>query len=527
MGKPGKDIYTAFLMVFVLFSVLFADSSKKPAPLESTGSSPFKNNVVGQIHIVMKDSDWQDLKSNALSRQYVRANFLYDGQFYENVAVRTKGEGTLASSVASGRLPLKIDFNFFNVAQEFHGIKKLSLNNCFNDPSFMREVLGYWLFEQMGIPTPKSALADVWVNETHLGLYTMVEQVDKTFLRNHFADSKGDLYKPQGQAGALNWTKKDITSASKNSRPKMDLNVNVGGTRLGRLVTVLQKEEVNGSGKLSPEANQSPSAGIGRVENAHNETAAGIPATDGDLLSQMSLKTNENTSKHKALFRLIDVLNNCPDKSFPTEIEKVLNVDQVLRFLAVSVLMVHTDNYTGSGQNYYLYEDKGKFTLIPWDLNEAFGGYNAGIAGYTADLNIDSLVNSTNKPLISRLLAYKPYVQKYHQYIEKLLEGPFAEGKIEARIDEIANVISPYVSTDERKFFSLRDFKRSVGWDITSDSSGLTTTAEEKKDAVNGATRTNVPFLKEFIKQRRLSVNKQLAGWRSSRNEQTNQAVTR
>jgi hypothetical protein len=505
MRKPKKGIFTAFLMVFVLFSALFGAGHEKTALTEPTGNSLFKSNHIAKINILIKDSDWQDFQANALSKQYVRANFIYDGQICENVAVRTKGQGALASSIASGRLPLKIDFNFFNSKKEFLGIKKLCLNNCSNDPSFMREVLGYWLFEKMGIPTPKNAFADVWVNDTHLGLYTMVEQIDKLFLHNHFTSAKGDLYEAQGKAGTLNWTKKDINSVSKNNHPKVDLNINVGGARLGRLVTVLQKEGFNGSGKLLPEANQSPYA-----ENKNNETRTTPAAVKEDLLSQMSLKTNENTCNNKALFRLLDVLNNCPDKSFPTEIAKVLNVDQVLRFLAVSVLMVHMDNYIGSGQNYYLYEDKGKFSLIPWDLNEAFGGYKAGIPGYTAQLNIDFLVSCSNKPLAARLLAHKPYLQKYHQYIEQLLEGPFAQGRIEAQIDEIASMISPFVKADERKFCSLDDFNRSIGLDST---------VESSRPASSQTKETKVPPLKEFIRQRRLSANKQLLALRSAKKE--------
>jgi spore coat protein CotH len=504
-----------FGIIFLMLMSLFADSRGKTAALESTAKNWFENSsYVADIHIVMKESDWQELLSNASAKQYVRANFSCDRQMYENVAVRPKGEGSLLSSVTIGRIPLKIDFNFFNVGQEFRGIKKLSLNNCYNDPSMMREVLGYWLYEQMGVPTPKRAFADVWVNDIHLGLYTMVEQIDKTFLRNHFAGSKGDLYKPAGAAGALGWTKKDMdekSPVSKSSHPKIDLDVKVGGARLGRLVTVLQKEGFNGSQRLLSDANAT-TTGANRSGTKSSEA-------DGDLLEQMSVKTNENTTKHKPLFKLLEALNNCPDKSFPTEIEKVLNVDQSLRYFAVSTLMVHLDNYTGSGQNYYLYEDNGKFTLIPWDLNEAFGGYSTGIEGNPADYNVDSLVNNKDRPLISRLLAYKPYLDKYHQCLEKLINGPFSV-TIDKRIDEIAYVVEPVVSSDGLKFFGLDDFRKNVGRNIDSGSN-------QSKAAVSeaAAKQTNgykAPLLKEFIKQRRESVAKQLAALRYGQSEKTN-----
>jgi len=46
----------------------------------------------------------------------------------------------------------------------------------------MREVLAYELFDAMGVPVPRTSFVDVWVNDTHLSVYTQVEQVDRTFL---------------------------------------------------------------------------------------------------------------------------------------------------------------------------------------------------------------------------------------------------------------------------------------------------------------------------------------------------------
>jgi len=56
---------------------------------------------------------------------------------------------------------------------------------------------GYELFRQMDIPTPRTSFVDLWVNDTHLGLYTMVEAIDKTLIDNNFADNTGNLYKPE------------------------------------------------------------------------------------------------------------------------------------------------------------------------------------------------------------------------------------------------------------------------------------------------------------------------------------------
>ena len=312
----------------------------------------------------------------------------------------------------------------------------MNFNNGWSDPTFIRETLAYELFEQMGIPTPRTSFVDLWVNDTHLGLYTMVEQVDKTFLSNHFDDNSGNLYKPAMAAGHLNWTEADLGTESTSDD---SLDVNLGGGKLREIMEALglwepEEEEIDFPGVMPPPGMIPPEGML-----PEDRIPGGIPPGDmpprdmppggmpggmpfgqqGNLLEQMALKTNENAPDHSALFRLLDVLNNGPDETFPEEIEKVLDVDQVLRFLAVSAAIVHLDNYIGTGHNYYLYEVDVKFTIIPWDLNMVFGTFNFsldrdGIINFYIDEPTAGAV--ANYPLV-RLLSYQPYLDSYHAYL--------------------------------------------------------------------------------------------------------------
>lgn len=199
---------------------------------------------------------------------------------------------------------------------------------------------------------------------------------------------------------------------------------------------------------------------------------------NSDLVQQMGLKTNENQANHTNLFQFLEVLNNEPDETFVEEIEKVLDVDETLRYLAVSALVVHLDNYIAMGHNYYLYDNNGKFVILPWDLNMAFGTFNYG-------LNTVQLINyyidepsggpMAQRPLIDRLLSYPPYLEKYHDYLEELLDGPFSLEVMEARINKLADLIRPYVEADEMKFFTNRQFEQGIYKEMTSqpDSSGF------------------------------------------------------
>ncbi len=89
--------------------------------------------------------------------------------------------------------------------------------------------------------------------------------------------------------------------------------------------------------------------------------------------STLELKRNEDTSDQSALINFLNQLNNSDDPGAVTDI------DQVLRYLAVSTLLVNLDSYQGGlAHNYYLYEkERYFFTIIPWDLNQSCGGFNS------------------------------------------------------------------------------------------------------------------------------------------------------
>lgn len=138
---------------------------------------------------------------------YVKADVELDGEALEDVGLRFKGNGTYMVSAAGHKRPFKIDFNRFVEDQRFHGLQQLNLHNNVMDPTHLRQALSYPVFQAAGVPAPRTAFAEVRLTiegETEgelLGLYTLVEEVDKAFLRRHFKSSKGLLLKPEGTQG--------------------------------------------------------------------------------------------------------------------------------------------------------------------------------------------------------------------------------------------------------------------------------------------------------------------------------------
>jgi spore coat protein CotH len=74
------------------------------------------------------------------------------------------------------------------------GIERFTFNNMVQDASMAHEQLAYALYEQMGVPVPRTTYARLTVNGTYYGLYTNIETVDRRFLARHFGSNQGQLY---------------------------------------------------------------------------------------------------------------------------------------------------------------------------------------------------------------------------------------------------------------------------------------------------------------------------------------------
>ncbi|MFO8009220.1 MAG: CotH kinase family protein [Dehalococcoidia bacterium] len=213
------------------------------------------------------------------------------------------------------------------------------------------------------------------------------------------------------------------------------------------------------------------------------------------LMDDMRPRLNERPVDHSTLLRLLDVLNNEPDETFPGEIEKVLYVDEALRFLAVQTVLVNLDSYLGRGLNYYLYEIDGRFVMIPWDLNEAFGTYKCGLGKEEIiDFYIDEPTCGPveERPIADRLLSHPPYLETYYSYLDEIINGPFSPGDMEERIDEIAAIIRPYVEQDEMKFYTTDEFETNLGDDVGR-YFGLKSFVEKRGESVAGQLSGELP----------------------------------
>lgn len=153
-------------------------------------------------------------------------------------------------------------------------------------------------------------------------------------------------------------------------------------------------------------------------------------------------------------------------------LETAVDVDEVLRYFTVQVFVMNWDSYLGhTGHNYFLYEENGILSILPWDYNLAFGTYALGMTNPIKDPNI--LINypintpaegevMLNRPLYHNLMKQNAYFDKYHAYFDEFLSEYFENGRFEALLRQTEKLIAPYVQKDPTAFCSFEDHQLGV-----------------------------------------------------------------
>lgn len=89
--------------------------------------------------------------------------------------------------------------------------------------------------------------------------------------------------------------------------------------------------------------------------------------------------TKDDAADMAPLIAFLDFLNNSDDATFAAELPERLDVDEFVTYLAMMQLIENFDDISGPGNNSYLYfaPETEQVTIVPWDMNLAFGSMSA------------------------------------------------------------------------------------------------------------------------------------------------------
>jgi uncharacterized protein (TIGR03437 family) len=154
-----------------------------------TADQFFADSSIHEIRIDINPSDWNRLRATFTTNDYYNIVWTWRNVTLENVGIRSSGLGS--------RSPVKpnfrVDFDRFENLR-FLGLRSVKLDANNQDPTQIRERLTMRFFERLGLPASRQAHARLFVNNQLVGLYAVVESVDKEFLRLRFNEDDGYLY---------------------------------------------------------------------------------------------------------------------------------------------------------------------------------------------------------------------------------------------------------------------------------------------------------------------------------------------
>ena len=486
--KKTDRICCAVLILSLLITVLFMNgealglSAKAAAPGYETRL--FDTSKVHTIDIVM--DDWEDFISSCEDEEYSPCAVVIDGESYKNIAIRAKGNTSLSSvkQLGSQRYSFKLEFDHYDSGKTYHGLDKLCLNNLIQDNTMMKDYLVYRLMGNFGVASPLCSFVYITVNGEDWGLYLAVEGVEDAFLERNYGSNSGELYKPDsmsfggGRGNGKDFDMDDFDFDEAGFEPS-DFENNAGekpdsenfspGDFPGNAQGAFQPpDDETGTPPEKPDGSTQNAA-----EDADGETGSKRPDMPGGGFGGMGSSDvklsyiDDDPDSYANIFdnaktdvtdadeaRLIESLKKL---SSYEDLENVLDIDAVVRYFVVHNFVVNGDSYTGSMiHNYYLYEQGGRLSMLPWDYNLAFGGFQGSDATASVNGPIDDVL--TDRPMQAWIFSSEEYTQLYHETYAEFLQS----ADIQSLIDEAYSLIAPYVAKDPTKFCTYEEFETGV-----------------------------------------------------------------
>jgi hypothetical protein len=225
------------------------------------------------------------------------------------------------------------------------------------------------------------------------------------------------------------------------------------------------------------------------------------------------IKSKDDPKAWADLIRLCKVLNQTPSEQLEKALDPILDIDGVLKYLAVDVSLINNDGYWTRGTDFSLYEDeKGRFHVIPYDMNETIrpgegmgggrggGGFMGPGGGSSGGVRLDPLsgANDSNKPLLYRLMAVPSLRTRFLGYVRDIAEKWMTWEKVSPIVSRYQALIDADVKADTRKLGTYEAFVSGIASESAagSESSGFW----GRRGGMNSAPELS---LKAFMAQRR------------------------
>lgn len=454
----------------------------------------FDTSSILTVNILMDEADWNDMLENATAEEYYQCDVEVNGTTFYRVAIRPKGNTSLtsiASDPTTDRYSFKLEFDHYVDGQTCFGLDKLILNNNYADATNMKEALIYDMYQYLGADASRYNYAKISVNGEYWGVYLALEAVEDSFMLRNYGAQSGELYKPDSMNigggkdfgdfnaddmdfGDIDFGNMDFSNMDFGNMTPPDTQGNTNqanppvasGQPSDDAFDPSQKPDSSGENPAeSPtDSDERPSMnfnfGGGMGGFSMGGSGANLNYTDDELDSYETIWDGEITTTTKADHkRVVTALKNISEGN---DLKDYMDIDNLLRYMAVHVFSVNEDSLSGTmAHNYYLYETGGKLNLIPWDYNLALGGMgSSNDATSVVNDAIDNAFSGTN--FFDTLMEDETYHSQYYAYLQQLVSEYINGGEFDAFYERVRSQIDELVETDPTAFYSYDEYLTAV-----------------------------------------------------------------
>tara|TARA_B100002052_G_C15880151_1_gene598839 strand:- start:339 stop:2120 length:1782 start_codon:yes stop_codon:yes gene_type:complete len=431
-----------YILLFAILPFLtFSQSLYNPQDLYDVPGGLFDEDSLRVIDLEFYMPNYHNYLVNSWyysPSERIPAKLTLNGIVYDSVGVRYKGNSTfcLPNDNQNPKVPYNIDMNHFINDQQLLGYNKIKLANAWMDPTFVKQIVSSNIYRKY-LPTGESNLVKLNVQGNYLGLYVNDESINKQFLKKHFDEKSGPLFKCD--------------------------NID----------------------RFCDTAN-APSAMPPNLFYMGDDTTLYYDSYD--------MKSDYGWEELVKLIKTINIDFSNIDSIL--NVDRTLwafAVNQVIQNLdCYNTYYVH---------NYYLYQTKdGLFQMIPWDLDNSFSGAIMGwdywnqsnIYEYDPYFTGPSLGGSTQpwdeRPLLYNLLNDPHYRKIYTAHLNTIIEESLDTSIIKSNIDKLQFLAYNAANQDNNKAFSMNDYFENANnaiWTVWGFGGILSTVNERKQFLLN------------------------------------------
>ncbi len=401
------------------------DSNDQPKPAYYTyqavsATLPPVSEEIMQITATVAQADYDNMLRTYWEKDDIDADLEVDGVLYEKGEIAFRG----SSSLNFPKKGFKIKFRKKDL---FEGdTKRIDLSASYVDKSLIRERLSFDLFGQTQVVASNAWHVDFTIKNKEgqileRGLYTAIDHIDKYFFRKRDREI-GALYKADG--GTVNGV---LMGAVLDPQPEEVLKILYDKKEAKRIVA--QGFMVN------------------LFRSAYNLPPIEIADADEEDYGDLA--------------EFIQAINSWDANTISQHLDKVMDVDSYIDWLAVNTLVQSNDTYH---TNYYLHNrmEDDKWEILPWDYDLTWGrNWNDYCDGLCEELSAGTSIKGsaqmTNR--LSRLVLNNPtYYERLRIRLADMLGAEFTEEKQFAKIDAYYALITPLAHMDSRKWPTNKEF---------------------------------------------------------------------